>query len=199
LHVLDELYAQGGALEKLLVRSSSPLEDSHSRSAAGIFTSAVATSDTASLLRALRQVLEASTSPRVRLYFGTESVPMAVLIQPYIEQDWGGVAFSRDPVTGDMRVIVEASREGAHAVVDGRPQMQQTFRHSQLEGIKDENDEVNFLLAGPEMILRYAARKTYQLEQKLNCPVDVEWGLSGNRFFIFQTRPITTPPQTEIL
>ncbi len=194
LEVLEALRAEGGAAEKILVRSSSPLEDTQSRSAAGIFTSAIASSDVASLLIAIKQVLDAGTSPRVRHYFGADHIPLAVLIQPYIEQDWGGVAFSRDPITGDTRVIVEASREGAHAVVEGRPQLQQTFQHSHLEGIGDEKDGLNLLLVTPDMILQFAARTAYQLEKMLNSPVDIEWGLSGRHFFIFQTRPITTVP-----
>jgi phosphoenolpyruvate synthase/pyruvate phosphate dikinase len=194
LHILEVLRAEGAATEKLLIRSSSPLEDSLERSAAGIFTSAVTSSNVTSLLVAIKRVLDAGKSPQVRKYFNIEIAPLAVLVQPYIKQDWGGVAFSRDPLTGDSCVIVEASREGAHAVVEGRPQAQQAFQHSQLEGI-DEKNRNNLLIAKPDIILQYAAQTAYQLEKRFNGPVDIEWGLSEENFFIFQIRPITTLPE----
>ena len=186
LRFLSELGIQA---EKLIVRSSSPLEDMNAKSMAGIFESTVTMVTELSLLHGLQKVYAAANSSRtVKFLQATDQIPIALLIQPYKVQEWGGVAFSRHPVTGVQEVLVEASSKGAMAVVRGNPEHRVSISHSKLSSDYHSGSGLSHL----EDIFNYVAQIAWELEIKLQYPVDIEWGVSNGAFYLFQVRPITT-------
>jgi len=87
----------------VVVRSSSPHEDSKERSFAGMHESVVGVVGTARILDAVRAVWASLFSDRSLLYrreLGLDPVrsSMAVIVQPLAESDRSGVAFTQDPL-----------------------------------------------------------------------------------------------------
>jgi phosphoenolpyruvate synthase/pyruvate phosphate dikinase len=102
----------------LAVRSSAVGEDARDRSAAGQYeTLTGVTRDT--LASAVSRVWRSGASDRARAYAGT-SVPMAVVIQHEVAPSRSGVAFSRDPVTGEQAILVESVFGHGERLVSGQ-------------------------------------------------------------------------------
>ncbi|HEY0992755.1 MAG TPA: PEP/pyruvate-binding domain-containing protein, partial [Kofleriaceae bacterium] len=185
--IIATLETEAGHRGPLIVRSSATCEDLANQSAAGVFTSIPTAGDHESLTRAARDVLAAAHTQRVRAYFADpDQVKLALLIQPLLRQTLGGVAFSRDPRSGRLDPVVEASRAGASAVVSGSPQLRAVLARTEVRDATWAPD------ATTQCVLRYAASVACVLEELLAMPVDLEWGCSKDSFYVFQVRPITT-------
>jgi rifampicin phosphotransferase len=163
---------------RLVVRSSSPLEDSTTSARAGAFTSVldVAPDD---VLDAVAEVLRSG---------GGE--PMAVLLQPMLDAHRGGVLFGLDPVTGRRdRLVVESVDGGPADLVSGRVTAARavlTRRGRLLEA------------SGPEGRLdRHTRRSLASLAASAALalgtgPQDIEWAVDpGGRTWLLQSRPVT--------
>ena len=168
--------------EPLAVRSSAAAEDAGDRSAAGQYSTELGVLGDG--LAAAVERVRADTA-RARSY--GLSGPVAVVIQPEVPATRAGVAFSRDPVTGDDVVFVECARGSGEAVVSGtitpdRYWIGDSVRAraaSQLRTLRD--DEARVIAA----LVRKA-------ESGFGCPVDVEFCFEGRAIWLVQCRPITT-------
>ncbi|MDG5802804.1 PEP/pyruvate-binding domain-containing protein [Streptomyces ossamyceticus] len=98
----------------LVVRSSSPQEDTEESSSAGRFDSVLDVRGWEEFRAAVRTVRDSA-----RLPDGTDA-PMAVLVQPMLRARVGGVLFGADPVAGRTdRMLVSAVRGGPDTLVGG--------------------------------------------------------------------------------
>jgi phosphoenolpyruvate synthase/pyruvate phosphate dikinase len=169
--------------EPIAVRSSALDEDSAQRSAAGQYET---------LLNVRRDALgEAvahvqSATDRARSYGGGDRI--AVILQRQVPATKSGVAFSRDPVTGEDVAVVECAFGGGERVVSGevtpdRYRVDAGRVHARVGGslraLRD--DEVMRLL---ELVER--------AERGFGRPVDVEFCFEQNELWLLQCRPITT-------
>ncbi|MFJ7072511.1 PEP/pyruvate-binding domain-containing protein [Streptomyces sp. NPDC098781] len=108
----DEL-SDGGS-RPLVVRSSSPQEDTEESSLAGQFASVLDVRGWRDFLTAVQTVLDSA-----RRSDGS-TAPMAVLVQPMLVAEVGGVMFGADPVAGRAdRMLVSAVRGGPDSLVGG--------------------------------------------------------------------------------
>jgi Pyruvate phosphate dikinase, AMP/ATP-binding domain len=89
----------------VVVSSSSPVEDGAGSSMAGAFTSVLDVRSERAFLTAVQQVLESARIGGIR-------APMAVLVQPFVAAEWGGVLFTADPITGRAEGAASATRAG---------------------------------------------------------------------------------------
>ncbi|MDQ3982013.1 MAG: hypothetical protein M3271_04960, partial [Actinomycetota bacterium] len=97
----------------LVVRSSSSAEDGHDSAMAGMFTSVLDVVTWADFRNAMQTVI--ASARIIDLAEERETLaPMAVLVQPQLAPEWGGVLFGVDPVTGRADHLVVAA-------VPGRP------------------------------------------------------------------------------
>ena len=168
--------------EPLAVRSSAAAEDSRSRSAAGQYETELGV-DREHLVGAIERVR--SGTARAAAY-GTTG-PVAVIVQRQVPATRAGVAFSRDPVSGDDVVVVECARGGGEAVVSGLV----TPDHYAVA------ETVRARAAGRLRVLRDdEARELAALvrdaESGFGCPVDVEFCFEARTIWLLQCRPITT-------
>ncbi|MER5514934.1 PEP/pyruvate-binding domain-containing protein [Streptomyces sp. NPDC002763] len=109
------LELSGGGGRPLVVRSSSPQEDTRSSSLAGQFASVLGVRGWADFGTAVRTVLDSARRPD-----GTVA-PMAVLVQPMLTVRVGGVMFGADPVAGRAdRLLVSAAGRTGWSVVNWR-------------------------------------------------------------------------------
>jgi len=146
------------------------------------------------------------------------SVPaMAVIIQPLLAPRAAGVAFSRHPVTGQGNcVVINAVFGLAEPLVSGTALPDQyiveigsdptfsrllerdlaektTARVATSSGLIDrplpEDDRGRAVLEDREILA--LARLVKEVERAVGKPVDVEWALDGQGFWLLQARPIS--------
>ncbi|MFD0304845.1 PEP/pyruvate-binding domain-containing protein [Streptomyces sp. NPDC127119] len=176
--------SDGGALP-LVVRSSSPQEDTQESSLAGQFASVLDVRGWHDFRAAVRTVLDSAHRPDGSV------APMAVLVQPMLTARVGGVLFGADPLEGRSdRMLVSAVRGGPDALVSGE-QPGTTYwltRRGRLSHTGPEGAEQ--LLGSTE--LRRLARLARQARGVFGGPQDIEFGFdAAGRLWLFQSRPIT--------
>ncbi|KAB8164285.1 hypothetical protein FH609_013880 [Streptomyces sp. 3MP-14] len=168
----------------LVVRSSARGEDSADSSMAGRFLSVLDVRGWAPFVEAVGRVSRSVTA---------EVEFMAVLVQPMLRSEVGGVLFGADPVSGRPdRIVVSAVPGGPERLVDGSRQgvrYQLTRRGRVVERGAAENDEEPPL---DGRRLRRLARLARDAERALGRPQDVEFAFDGEgRLWLLQARPIT--------
>ena len=183
--LLDVYERAGAGAHPVVVRSSSPLEDTTSSSMAGQFESVIGVTGLAELAAAVRTVLDS------RAAAGAPDEPIAVLVQPLLEPAFGGVLFGVDPVSGrtDRRIV---------SVVNGGPA---PLVSGQVDGARyvlgDRGDVVDFAANdGPKLRRADLARLVALSDgvaRVFGGPQDVEWAIDGERtLWLLQSRPVTT-------
>jgi rifampicin phosphotransferase len=186
----DDLSEHG--TRPLVVRSSSPVEDTLESSMAGRFESVVGVQGWDDFVAAVAAVLESAVTVAEELG-GEQKIPMAVLVQPLLEPKAGGVLFGVDPVTGraDRRVIAVVSG-GPDALVSGA-----------VSGARFELDESGHVVDStpatddPIQVSKHDLRRVKELGDRAAAvfggPQDVEWAMEedGTRWLL-QSRPVTT-------
>ena len=168
--------------EPLAVRSSAIGEDAADKSAAGQYETVLDV--TRDRLQAAVAHVRASTE-RARAYGAGGDV--AVVIQQQVRATRAGVAFSRDPVTGDDVVTIECALGGGEAIVSG---LVTPDRYRVRDG------DVRARAAGVVRVLRddeaqALAALVRRAEDGFGRPVDVEFCFDGREPWLVQCRPIT--------
>jgi phosphoenolpyruvate synthase/pyruvate phosphate dikinase len=168
--------------EPLAVRSSAVGEDGAERSAAGQYET-VLDVRASGLLDAVARVR--SSTARATAYGAGGDV--AVVIQRQVPATRAGVAFSRDPLTGDDEIVIECALGGGEAIVSGQVTPD---RYRVTEG------RVRARAAGSVRSLRDDEALTIadlvrRAEAGFGMPVDVEFCLDGRELWLVQCRPIT--------
>jgi pyruvate,water dikinase len=169
--------------ERLAVRSSAVGEDAADRSAAGQYETLLGVG-AGELIGAVQHVR--ATTERAEAYGARGGV--AVVIQREVQATRAGVAFSRDPVTGDDDVFIECALGRGEAVVSGTvtPDRYWVSAH----------DGVRARAAGALRVLRddeaqHVAKLVRAAADGFGRPVDVEFCFEGRELWLVQCRPIT--------
>lgn len=173
----------------LIVRSSSTAEDGDDSSMAGMFSSISGVRGWDAFLEAVTRVLES----RKIIDLGArtmESAPIAVLIQPQLELEVGGIMFGVDPVTGDRdRLTVVAARGGPEVLVSGREEGQPYVLSRSGRVLNRDEIEDRLLSLKQRRALAALAAKA---ETAFKGPQDNEWAIgSDGTIYLFQSRPVT--------
>ena len=174
---------QGGN-RAVVVRSSSTVEDGVNSSMAGRFRSVLDVRGWDSFIEAVREVV--TSGEAVRQGEPTGDV-MAVLVQPYLEPEVGGVMFGADPVSGRRdRIVIAAVSGGPHQLVSG-----------EVDGITvtltagGKVVESTGTLPAVEANLRALVRLQKRARAVFGGPQDVEWAVFNGSVVLLQSRPIT--------
>jgi pyruvate,water dikinase len=178
----------------LVVRSSSPLEDTLDSSMAGRFTSVVGVRGWDEFVAATEEVVASAATVASELHRSTP-IPMAVLVQPLLEPRAGGVLFGVDPTTGrsDRSVV---------AVVPGGPD---SLVSGEVSGARYELDDHGHRVGftpdpeHPVTLSRVDLHALHDLGEQaarvFDGPQDIEWAIDGDGTrWLLQSRPVTTPP-----
>ena len=189
----DELFA---------VRSSGIGEDGEGESFAGIHQTLlnVPRAGLAEAVVACRASAHAAPALEYRRAKGIsiDEIAMGVFIQRMIHPVAAGVGFTINPVTGAAEeVVLNASWGLGEALVSGQIDPDEfvvgkqdgVLRWSRI-GEKGVGDQSIPSLTAPQ-IGELAAIAT-AIEREYGAPQDIEWCHDGNRFWIVQTRPVTT-------
>lgn len=174
--------------EPWVVRSSATTEDGLQDSAAGQYKSVLGITDSQGFYRAVEQVRDSWDAPAAVAYRqsrASASGAMAVLVQLQVQGIYSGVLFTRDPVEGDERLVVEAARGGAERVVSGQetPECLSIERNSRV--VHGDNTL-------PLSVIEQLHDLGLAVERFFGgLPQDIEWTWDGERLWLLQARPIT--------
>ncbi|MFZ0716245.1 phosphoenolpyruvate synthase, partial [Mycobacterium sp.] len=211
-------YRKLGTDVVVAVRSSATGEDGRDASFAGMnrtFTNVVGDD---AVIDAVQDCWASLFTPRVLTYRSTRGFnaepAMAVVVQQMVAPDQAGVAFTRDPSTGDDRIVIEAAVGQGEVVVSGQVQPDtyvvdkstlqlldcrvgyQAFKI--IRGVDGADTIVNLdpLQSNSRVLddesLRGIAELAIAVERHYGCPQDLEWAISSGSYWLVQSRPITT-------
>ena len=202
------------------VRSSATAEDSTDAAWAGQLDTFLNTTK-ANLINHVRDCWASLFTPRAIFYrFEKElqkhKISVAVVVQKMVQSEVAGIAFSVHPVTQDRnQMIIEAGFGLGEAVVSGQITPDSYIVDKQDETLIDINvseqergmymkkdklgnewvdlalDKKGLQKLSKDQILELA-KLIIKIEKHYNFPVDVEWALEKDVFYITQSRPITT-------
>ena len=196
--VVDSLLAAAGVLGDipLAVRSSGVAEDLPNASFAGQYETVLDVRGTDALLAAVRRVFVSAFSRRVTTYRATQApqatTRMAVLVQRMIAAEAAGVAFTANPVTGDLaETVISAVRGSGERLVSGQAmpdewivRNQEAMCRAAPEGAIDANQVLTVAELARSVEVHFSGT-----------PQDIEWALTGGEPVLLQARPITALPE----
>ncbi|MGW0760094.1 PEP/pyruvate-binding domain-containing protein [Streptomyces sp. NPDC002814] len=174
-----------GGTRPLVVRSSSPQEDTEESSLAGQFDSVLDVRGWRDFRTAVQTVLDSAHRP------DGSTAPMAVLVQPMLTARVGGVVFGADPVEGRSdRMLVSAVRGGPDSLVSGAQTGTDHWLSRGGRVRRTQEPEGGSPLTRTELFR--LARLARQARQVFGGPQDIEFGFDEDgRLWLFQSRPIT--------
>jgi pyruvate,water dikinase len=189
--------------QSVAVRSSATAEDLPELSFAGQQDTYLDVSGEEAVLEAVLRCWASLWTPRAidyrrRAGLEGELPSMAVIVQAMVRAESAGVMFTADPVGGSRsRLVVEAVRGLGDALVSGRA-MPEHFAvdfegggERLIEGGASEGpSRAEPVLAGDEIL--ELARLGKSVEGRFGRPQDIEWARAEGRFFLLQSRPITS-------
>lgn len=204
--------------ERVAVRSSAVAEDSKTLSWAGQLESYLNVSKE-DLIKSIRDCWNSIRSERALSYtaernLSEEKLSVAVVVQKMIESEVSGVIFTVNPITKNPNeIMIEAGFGLGELLVQGlitpdnfvvdKKTLKIKSRDLQTQEkmliFKDgKNQEVKLSSkegskqALTDSQLKELARLGLSIEKHYDFPQDIEWAFFEDKFYILQSRPITT-------
>ena len=181
----DKIYA---------VRSSTTAEDSKDFTFAGQFQTLINVSGVGNILDAIIKVWDSATFLTDNEYVrrsGVSQLACAVIIQEMIPSKLAGVSFSRNPVTDQNEIVIEAVEGfGEELVQKGVTPMRWRIKNDVIF----EGDDHHHLIH----VIRQVAHDTYKLKRYYGHHIDIEWAYDGEQLFYLQLRKITARKEINI-
>lgn len=201
------------------VRSSATAEDSASAAWAGQLESYLNTTEE-NLLENVKKCWASLFTPRAIFYrfekdLHKQKISVAVVVQKMVESEKSGIAFSVHPVTQDRnQLIIEAGLGLGEAIVSGQITPDSYVVEKQPRRIIDKNIQVQTkglyraknggnewrdipktqrekqVLSDKE--IEELSETIFRIENHYDFPCDIEWAKENGKFYIVQSRPITT-------
>ena len=178
------------------VRSSATAEDSTSASWAGQLESYLNTTEE-TLLENVKKCWASLFTPRAIFYrfekdLHKQKVSVAVVVQKMVESEKSGIAFSVHPVTQDRnQLIIEACIGLGEVIVSGQITPDSYVIEKQPRRIIDKNIQNKKQILTDNEILELS-ELILKIENHYGFPCDIEWAFEKGKFYIVQSRPITT-------
>lgn len=205
--------------EFVAVRSSATAEDGVDNAWAGQLDSFLNTKE-ANLLEKVQNCWASLFTPRAIFYrfekgLHTTKISVAVVVQKMVNSEFSGIAFSVHPITEERnQMIIEAGFGLGEAIVSGQINPDSYVVEKEPRRIIDINISSqtralyrvetggNEWISIPEpkassqvlseaQVLEFANIIT-KIENHYGFPCDIEWAFENGKFYIVQSRPITT-------
>ncbi len=181
----------GGAA--FAVRSSGSLEDGAEHSFAGQFDTYLnVTADEIAVK--VQQCRDSSQNRRLQAYIDEHRIDMSqlkvtVIVQRMVQARVAGVLFTKNPVTTDDSLVIEAVRGLGEALVSGAA-TPDTYMVDRSGTELESYVEGERILTSVE--LAELAGIGERIEAEYGQPMDIEWAYDDQKLWILQARPITT-------
>lgn len=170
--------------EKYMVRSSAIGEDGAESSFAGQLSSFISSSQKEDIIAHICSCWKSYDNENVKTYqdkTGKQLNGMAVVVQTLIEPDYAGVIFTRNP-SNETELLIEYVEGHAEKLVSGEVNPM-SFTASITSNTIVNNTPIPF---------KDGIKQAKKLEYFYGFPLDIEWAIKNNVFYIVQSRPITT-------
>ncbi len=205
--------------EVVAVRSSATAEDSKIASWAGELETYLNVTEK-NLVKSVMKCWSSLFTPRAIFYrfekkLHRKPVSVAVIVQKMIQSEVSGICFTVHPVTKDRnQMVIEAGFGLGEAIVGGQITPDTYIVHKKDFSLLDINvSEQKFYLkrssrggtiranssvsmAGKQKLtgrqIMELAKICKKIEQHYRHPQDIEWAWAKGKFYITQSRPITT-------
>lgn len=181
------------------VRSSGLDEDGSNYSFAGIFSTILGLKTTPQIIEAIKTVWGSLWSLEAFTYRETRNISqvnskMGVIIQEQIKAKCSGVIFTRNPVTGDNEIVINASTGTSESTVSGIniPELLIIKPTQNGWNIKDVPKNFPLELGNLKKLVDYAIK----LEEIFRGPQDIEWAYDSE-LYILQSRPLLISGDTK--
>lgn len=185
------------AEERIIVRSSSVFEDSKLFSGAGQYESFMNRSTIEEISDAILLVCNSEDSDSAKTYnslylkASTGSNCMAVLCQEMIQCDFSGVLYTSDPINVKNDVFLIELNKGLGDKIASGECMSQTYQLPHGIDMSSQFDYPIFYdYHSISKNLRELCMAAELLMEEMKCDLDIEWGISNNKLYIFQVRPM---------
>lgn len=202
------------------VRSSATAEDGKDYAWAGQLDSFLNTTES-NLINNIKICWASLFTPRAIFYrfengLNNTKISVAVVVQKMVNSESSGIAFSVHPVTEDRnQIIIEAGFGLGEAIVSGQitPDNYVIEKDSKKvtevnistkskglyqDGWKELGEEGNKQVLDEKQILELS-EIILKIENHYGFPCDIEWAYEGGKFYIVQSRPITTLSNSGII
>ncbi|MGA2557963.1 MAG: PEP/pyruvate-binding domain-containing protein [Verrucomicrobiota bacterium] len=203
------------------VRSSSTMEDLASAAFAGQHETHLNCSGAEQILEKIKACFLSLWFDRAMAYrhqqgFDHAQAAMAVVVQQMVPCEVAGVAFSINPVNGDLNeMVVDANFGLGESVVSGEGEVDHfavdratrvvrsaniARKSRKIVGVAGGTQEVRLDSEEggrpclDDMQLAQLTDLLLRIEASYRFPQDIEWGFAGGQLFLLQSRPITTIP-----
>jgi rifampicin phosphotransferase len=203
------------------VRSSSTLEDLALAAFAGQHETFLNCVGDDRILTAIKDCFlslfaDRAIAYRAQLKFSHEQAAMAVVVQEMVACETAGVAFTINPIKGDLSELLINSNFGlGESVVSGEGQIDQFALDKNTKVVREKSlgkkshkivgtpyGTAQVALSAGESTasslsseqLTQVADLALRVEEHYHFPQDIEWGFAANQLFLLQSRPITTIP-----
>ncbi|MGC9133627.1 MAG: PEP/pyruvate-binding domain-containing protein [Nanopusillaceae archaeon] len=188
---IEEVIKEENIKFPLIARSSATIEDTYYHSFAGQFISIFPINNINELLESIIKIYQSVNSEKVRKYIELldvkKEIKMAVLVQEFIQTDYGGVSFSKNIFKNNDDVVIEVGKGLTENVVSGKAL-------SNLYFVKRNNldlEKIIYRFDIDDNLIKEIAKNVIEIENLFGYPVDVEFGIKDNKIYIFQVRPIS--------
>ena len=200
------------------VRSSAVSEDARTHSWAGELESYLNVTRS-NLIRSVKKCWASLYTPRAIFYMlkmglEEEEMDVAVVVQKMVQSEVSGVCFTADPISGnENRMIIESVFGLGELLVQGKvmPDRYVVDKRT-LRILKIERASQQYMLALrngknrkvslpeekrnmrklSEAQIKKLSEICAKIEKIFNYPQDIEWALEEGKFYVVQSRPITT-------
>jgi len=204
--------------EYVAVRSSATAEDGADHAWAGQLESYLNTTEE-SLLEKVKKCWASLFTARAIFYrfekqLHKQKISVAVVVQKMIESEVSGIAFSVHPITQDRnQLIIEAGYGLGEAIVSGsitpdsyvvekepRKIIDKNISEQKRAIFRSENNNNWIMISKEKRGMQKLADNdimalseiVINIEKHYGFACDIEWAFEGNKFYIVQSRPITT-------
>jgi len=196
-HEFNQLTGKS-SIKAVAIRSSAIDEDLPDYSFAGQLESYLDIRDEQQLLESIKKCWASLWNERVQAYTAYQKgelspASMAVVVQQMIPVEISGICFTCHPVDSKNEILlIEAHRGIGADIVGGKTTPAEYFidrKTLEIDKIIYPKNKQQLLSAGQ---LNELAKLCLKIEDHFSSPQDIEWGLYEDRFYIFQSRPITS-------
>lgn len=174
------------------VRSSSPNEDSSSKSFAGQYVTELFCNSKEFTIKSIKKCWKSLLGFGLDNYQDLENINTrfgGIIIQRMVAADYAGVMFTKDPIANNRDcIIIESCLGVASKLVDNKVVPDRYFINQETLEVVSEISKNKI----PDEILKELVLIGIKLEKEYGCDVDIEWACKDNEVFIIQCRPITT-------
>ncbi|SET35085.1 pyruvate, water dikinase [Natronincola peptidivorans] len=215
---IDEIYREIGE-PHVAVRSSATAEDLPGASFAGQYSTFLNIKGKEELYAAIKKCWASLWNDRAVFYRGkhnisNEDISHGVVVQRLINSEKSGILFTANPVNGRRDEISLNSSWGlGEAIVSGEVDPDQWIIHKKTGRIVSEHIAVKKVMTvrrqqgidlvrveekkQEEVTLNESERRelldlAIKVEEHYGAPQDIEWAYENKKFYLVQTRPITT-------